>query len=145
MPSQTFSHSATAKAPAHKVWVALNQPRTWEGIGGVDRVYDPKIDDQGRLTGFSFDTVAAGKKYVGKAAPHERVEGQRIAWRIENSEVRGLTTVDLAPDGDQTRITVTLEVEGVGVLSTMLFPMIATAIGSGLPASVEEFARGFGG
>jgi hypothetical protein len=145
VPSQTFSHTATTNAPADQVWAALDKPETWEGIGGVDRVYEPRIDERGRLIGFTFDTFAAGRRYVGKASPHERVEGERIAWRIENSEVRGLTTVDLAPGEHQTGITVTLEVEGIGMLSSMFFGVIATAIGSGLGASVEEFAKGLGG
>lgn len=145
MPSQTFSHTATADAPSDQVWAALNEPRTWEQIGGVDRVYDPTIDDQGRLIGFTFDTVAVGKRYAGKATPHQRMEGERISWRIENSEIRGVTTVDLTAEEDRTGITVTLEVEGVGLLSSMFFGVIATAIGNGLGASVEEFAASLGG
>lgn len=145
MPAQTFSHTATAPAPIEEVWASLDLPSTWESIGGVDRVFDPRIDGDGKLQGFSFDTVAAGRKYVGLATPHERVDGRLMSWRIENSEVRGVTRVELAPGVASTAITVTLEVESAGLLSGMFFPVIASAIGNGLPRAVDEFAADFSG
>ena len=123
-----------------EVWSALDRPQTWEAIGGVDRVFDPEIDAEGRLQGFSFETVAGGKRYVGVATPHRRVAGEMMAWQIANSEVRGVTSVALSGDEHQTVITVTLEVRSAGFLSSMFFPVIAKAIGSGLPRSVDEFA-----
>ena len=143
MPSQVFSHEATTVAPIETVWAALDQPDTWESIGGVDRVFDPRRDGEGRLVGFSFDTVAGARKYVGTASPHERVEGKRIAWHVQNSEVRGVTSVSLNPTETSTIVTVTLRVESVGMLSSLLFPIIVGAIGRGLPTAVEEFAAGF--
>ena len=145
MPSQTFTASAIAAAPADRVWATLDRPETWASIGGVDRVFDPKIDEHGRLRGFSFDTVAAGKRYVGTASPAARDEGREMAWHIANSEVKGVTTVTLAPQGSTTTITVRLDVESAGLLSAMFFPVIAGAIGNGLPNAVEDFADGFSG
>lgn len=145
MPSDTFAHTATASAPVEEVWASLDLPSTWESIGGVDRVFDPSIDGDGKLQGFSFDTVAAGRKYVGLATPHEREEGRLMSWRIKNSEVRGVTRVELASGGASTAITVTLEVESAGLLSGMFFPVIASAIGNGLPRAVDDFAAGFSG
>lgn len=144
MPSQTFTHRSTTSATIAEVWSALDRPHTWESIAGIDRVFDPEIDAQGRLRGFSFETVAGGKRYVGVASPHQRVEGETMAWQIANSEVRGVTSVGLARDGNRTAITVTLEVRSAGFLSSMFFPAIAKAIGSGLPRSVDEFAAGLG-
>lgn len=123
----------------------MDRPETWEGIGGVDRVFDADLDPEGRLRGFSFDTVAAGRKYVGAARTRERVEGQRIAWDISNSEVKGSIVVDLEPAGLGTAVAVTLQVESVGLMSSMFFPVIAAAIGNGLPSSVDDFAAGFAG
>jgi hypothetical protein len=142
VPSETFTHTATADAPVEVVWSALNQAATWEEIGGVDRVFDPRFDPEGRLRGFSFETVAAGRRYVGSAEPHERVEAQRMSWRVSNAEVRGLTIVDLAPAEERTLITVTLEVASAGFLSSVFFSVIAGTIGGGLPRAVEEFAAG---
>lgn len=148
MPSQTFSASSRTSAPIHEVWGALDRPQTWQAIGGVDRVFDPKIDDQGRLQGFSFETVAGGKPHIGTARPLQRVEGSTMAWSVKSPEVRGTTTVDLENDGDGdgdgTLVTVTVHVESVGFLSSMFFPVIAGALGKGLPTAVEEFAASFG-
>jgi carbon monoxide dehydrogenase subunit G len=143
VPAQTFSHEAVADAPVEAVWAVLDQPDTWQSIGGVDRVFDPKIDEEGHLLGFSFDTIAAGRKYVGAASPQKRVEGKRMAWNIHNSEVRGVTSVTLNPRASGTVITVDLEVESVGLLSSMLFPIIAGAIDNGLSRAVDEFAASF--
>lgn len=105
-------------------------------------MFDPVIDEEGRLQGFSFDSVAAGKKYVGRATPNRRDEGRLMSWNIENSEVRGVTTVEIGPHQTGTKIMVTLDVESRGLLSGMFFPVIAAAIGHGMPAAVEEFAAG---
>jgi hypothetical protein len=132
-------------ATVDEAWEKLDQPETWEGIGGVQRVFDPEVDGQGRLRGFYFDTVAGGRKYVGKATPHQRVEGEVMAWDIQNPEIRGVITVALKPAGsDGTEIQVTMEVHSVGFLSSMFFPMIATAIGSGLANTVDAFALALG-
>jgi hypothetical protein len=118
---------------------------TWEGIAGVDRVFDPVIDDQGRLQGFSFSTAVGGRGYRGTARPHERVEGSRMAWDIESSEVRGVLTVDLAPESQGTGVTVTIDMESVGMLSTLFFGVIISALRNGLPGTVERFAATLGG
>lgn len=144
VPSQTFTHEASTSAPIEAVWSALDRPETWEEIAGVDRVFDPVVDGVGRLQGFSFDTRAGGKTYVGTATPHERIEGRKMAWHVENAEVRGFTSVELEPGDDGTRIAVRLEIESAGLLSSMFFPVIAGAIGNGLPTAVNEFAAGLG-
>jgi hypothetical protein len=142
VPSQTVTHTAVADVASDAVWASLDRPATWEAIGGVDRVFDPVIDPAGRLQGFSFDTVAGGRRYVGVATPHRREESRLMSWHIQNSEVRGITTVELEPRHDGTSVSVTLEVESRGLLSSMFFPIIASAIGNGLPAAVDEVAQG---
>lgn len=143
MPKETFSHSSTTTADRSEVWSALDSPSTWEGIGGVDRVIDPVIDDVGRLQGFTFETVVAGTKYLGEATPNAREESRLMAWNIENSEMRGVTAVRLTDHGDGTLIQVTLDFESAGILSTMFFPLIARTIGNGLPRAIEKFAMSF--
>ncbi|MGH3649372.1 MAG: SRPBCC family protein [Acidimicrobiia bacterium] len=143
MPSQTFVHTASATVAIDEVWAALDEPGTWESIGRVNRVFDPVVDERGRLRGFSFETVAAGRNYVGTATPGAREEGRRMTWNVDSSEVRGTTTVELEPVAGGTKIQVTLQVESAGLLSSMIFPVIAGAIGSGLGDAVDEFAAGF--
>ena len=140
VPAQSFTHTSHSDANAEDLWKALNQPATWEAIGGVDRVFDPIVDDNGDLRGFSFATVVAGKPYEGRARPREREEPRLISWDIANSEIRGVTRVVLSPNASGTGITVTLEMESVGLLSRVFFPVIASAVGNGLPDAVESFA-----
>jgi carbon monoxide dehydrogenase subunit G len=143
VPSQAFSHETTTDAPVDTVWDRLDQPETWESIGGVDRVFNPEVDNEGRLLGFSFHSNAAGRRYLGTASPHDRVEGKRMAWNVQTSEVKGVAIVTLNPKEAGTCITVTLQVESVGLLSAMIFPLIASAIGSGLANAVDSFAASF--
>lgn len=140
VPSQTFTHTAFTAAGIDEVWAALDRPETWESIGGVDHVFDPRIDGDGKLRGFSFDTVAAGKRYIGEATPGRREEGTLISWNVRNSEIRGETTVALTSAGSGTSIRVTLQVESSSMLAGMFFGVIAGAIGEGLPGAVDEFA-----
>lgn len=145
MPSQTFSHSVRVNAPRDVVWAELQKPETWEAIGGVDRVHDPVIDGEGRLEGFSFEATAAGQPYPGLATPLAREEGRVIAWEIDTSEVEGVTRVELADEGGGSRITVTVDLESRSILAGVFFPVIASAIGNGLPGAVEAFAADLGG
>ncbi len=143
VPRDEFSHTAIADASPEVIFAALDEPATWEQIGGVDRVTDSVVDADGRLQGFSFEVRAAGKNYVGSATPIERVDGELVAWNVDTSEVRGTTTVALRPVDTSTEVTVVLEVESKGLLASMFFPVIAAAVGSGLPKSVDEFAARF--
>lgn len=140
MPRDSFSHSVTVDVPLGEVWKSLDDPATWEAIGGVDRVIDAVIDSDGQLRGFSFETVVGGMKYLGQATPNAREKPHLMAWNIENSEIRGVTTVELRETAQGTELVVTLSVASKGMLSSMFFPVIAAAISHGLPRSVEEFA-----
>jgi carbon monoxide dehydrogenase subunit G len=142
VPSQSFTHTATADAAIEDVWERLDLAETWESIGVVDRVFDPEFDDS-RLIGFSFESVAGGRRYVGVATPATRQEGQVMGWRIRSSEVAGSIEVRLTPNDPGTDITVVLEVRSVGLLSTMFFPVVAGAVGHGLPNAVDAFATAF--
>lgn len=139
MPGQTFSHAATTPADIESVWGSLDEPSTWEAIPGVDRVIDPVVDAGGRLRGFSFESDIGGRKYVGEASPAGREEERLIAWDIDSPEIKGKVAIELAPEGDGTRVLVRLEVEGAGMLGSLFFAVIAAAIGSGFKSTVEDF------
>ncbi|MGH8945398.1 MAG: SRPBCC family protein [Acidimicrobiia bacterium] len=144
MPTRTFSHSIAVDAPREEVWATLQRPETWEGIGGVDRVHDALIDQEGRLQGFSFEATAAGQIYPGLATPHAREEGRVMAWAIDTSEIEGVIRVDLTDQDAGTRLTVTVELESRTILSAVFFPVVATGIENGLPQALAAFAREFG-
>ncbi len=140
MPSRSFQHSAIAHAQTPRVWGALNDPKSWESIPGVDRILESVVDQEDQLQGFSFESVAAGKRYLGKAIPAGREPEKMMAWDIETSEVRGRIVVSLAGVDEGTRVDVTLRMESVGVLSSVFFPVIGAALEDGFPRSVEEFS-----
>ncbi|MCI0678625.1 MAG: hypothetical protein L0Z63_06250 [Actinobacteria bacterium] len=144
MPRETVAHTAMAPADIDTAWQALNRPSTWEGIAGVDRVFDPAIDDQGRLRGFSFSTSVGGRSHEGRATPHQRIEGSVMAWDIDSGEVMGVLTVGLRDQGGQTEVTVTIDMESVGMLSTLFFGVIVSALRNGLPDTVKGFAASLG-
>lgn len=144
MPSQTFTHTAHTPAPPAEVWAALDRPETWEGISGVDRVTDSTRNEDGTLSGFSFETKIGGRPYRGVARPGERIEGSRLVWLIQSPDVGGSIGVDLAPSGDGTDVTVSLTVSIEGFLASLFFPAITQALGRGFPEAVTEFAAGLG-
>jgi hypothetical protein len=143
VPEQSFQHAATTPTPIPSVWSALDEPQTWEAVPGVDRVVNPIFDASGRLRGFSFETIVGGRKYLGQAAPAGREDQRLIAWDIRTSEINGRVTVGLSPVDIGTRIFVDLRIEGIGVLGSLFFPVIAAAIGNGFTGTVEDFVRGF--
>lgn len=142
MPGKSFQHSAVTQAPVSDVWKDLDEPGTWEAIPGVDRVIDPVVDADSRLRRFSFESDVGGRKYLGEATPARREEGRLMAWNINSSEIKGKVAIEIAPEDQGTKVQVRLDVEGAGVLGSMFFPVIASAIGSGFPATVEEFVAG---
>ena len=142
MPAENFQHTATTIANREQVWAALQQPETWEGVPGVDHVHDPVIDHNGALRGFSFESVVAGKKFLGRAIPAGRDEGRVMSWNVETPDLAGTITVQLDDATLGTNVAVSLYVESRGVLSSVFFPLISSTIGTGFPQTVESFAGG---
>lgn len=125
--------------------MALDRPDTWEGIAGVDRVHDPVFDADNRLRGFSFETRIGGSPYPGKASPRERVERRTMAWDISSAHIKGWTSVELGDLDGGTEVRVTIHVESVGFLASMMFSSIAGAIQRGFADTVEDFAASLAG
>ena len=142
MPSRTFQHAAIADAPIVTVWGALNDPKSWESVPGVDRILESVIDQEGQLQRFTFESFAAGKRFLGRANPAGREHEKMMAWDIETSEIRGRIIASLSEIDARTRVDVNLRMDSVGVLSSVFFPVIASAIEDGFPRTVEDFARG---
>jgi carbon monoxide dehydrogenase subunit G len=139
MAGQTFRGNAVTTATTDEVWEKFNDPATWEGIPGVDRVYDEVRDPAGKLVGFSFDSSAIGKTYAGKASAGPRSEGKSLTWEIETSELRGriVATTDSVAGG--TLVDVLLEVRPVSMMASFGFPLVAGAISRGFQETVDDF------
>ncbi len=144
MAGQTFSGSARTTADAGSIWAQLDDAATWEGISGVDEVFDEVRDSLGHLNGFRFYSTAMGQRYTGTASPGPRTEGESLSWNIETPDLRGSITVTLSTEGDETAVDVSLAAEPVSMMARMGFPLIASAIGNGFQHSVDRFVEQFG-
>lgn len=142
MPGQTFTAYALTAVPIADVWERLQVPATWEGISGVDSVFEPRHDQSGQLAGFKFHSTAAGRQYVGVARPGRRVHESSLTWEIATSEIKGWVRVDLQPLETGTRVKVTMHVESVSMMASFGFPFIASAIDNGFQQAVDSFAAG---
>jgi hypothetical protein len=142
VPGQTFTAYASTTAPVTNVWERLQVPATWEGISGVDSVFDPRHDQSGQLAGFKFHSTAAGRQYVGVASPGPRQREASLTWDIATSEIKGWVQVNLQPLDAGTRVEVTMHVESVSIMASFGFPLIASAIASSFQQTVDNFAAG---
>ena len=138
MPSATFSESVAIDVDPPAVWDQLQEPDVWASLGPVQRVWDPIIED-GVLTGFTWSTDIGGKIYegTGKALEHQRPD--RYQLLLDTSEMAGTITAALSADNPGgTMAVVEIEIRSKGLLSSMFFPAIKNAIGSGFPDQVRN-------
>ena len=144
MPSATFSESVVIDADPAVVWDQLQEPGTWESLGPVQKVWDP-VSEDGVLTGFKWSTDIGGKVYegTGKALSHQRPD--RYELMLDTSEMSGTITADLTPaNPGGTEAVVAIELRSKGLLSSMFFPAIKNAIGSGFPEQVTGMGAKIG-
>lgn len=143
MPQATFRHTAPAPVPAAEVWEALQEAATWAEIGPIDEVFDARHDDEGDLTGFTFQTGAAGRTWEGTARRTAAQPGEHVEFALATGEIRARVGVSLAEDSGGTKITVRLEAESAGMLATLFWGVVREAIAAEMPGRVDRFAAGF--
>jgi hypothetical protein len=142
MPSASFSHTATAPVAIERAFEALQEASTWGAIGGVGEIRDASHDPDGALTGYRFTAEVGGARYPGTATVTRSTPPTDMEVAVDTPEVGATIRVALSRSGQATDVTVDLSVRSKGFLSTLAFPVISNAIGSGLPASVTSFAEG---
>lgn len=141
MPSATFTETVVIDADPADVWDRLQAPDIWAAVGPVQDVWDPTVED-GVLQRFQWSTNIGGKVYkgAGTATSHDRPDQYRLL--LDTSEMSGEVTVELSqgnPGG--TVAVVAIEIRSKGLLSSMFFPAIRNAIGSGFPDQVADMAN----
>ena len=138
MPSATFTENVTIDATPEDVWDRLQAPSIWEAVGPVEKIWDPHIEN-GVLLGFKWSTNIGGKVYNGHGAAvtHDRPGNYRIL--LDTSEMSGEVNVILT-DGNPggTDAIVSIELRSKGMLSSLFFPAIKNAVGSGFPDQVAD-------
>jgi hypothetical protein len=138
MPSATFTENVTIDAAPADVWDRLQVPGIWEAVGPVEKVWNPSVED-GVLESFEWSTNIGGKVYngVGTAVTHDRPGHYRIL--LDTSEMSGEVDVVLTPaNPGGTNAVVSIELRSKGMLSSLFFPAIKNAVGSGFPDQVVD-------
>lgn len=141
MPNATFTHEVHVSRSQDEVWSVLQDPASWEAIGPVQDVWDPEHDDEGTLLGYSWATSIGGKQYDGTGETREHDRPSRFVIDLDAGEMAGTISVNLEsgnPGG--TDLKVDLDVRSQGMLSSVFFPAIRQAIGSGFPDQMDSFA-----
>ena len=144
MPRASFSHSVQLTSSAASAWDALQTATTWSGIGPVDEVWDAAHGADGTLDSFRWSAHVGPTKYQGSAVVAIADSPHHMKLNLDSSELTGSLITDIE-EGDSPFLAVTLEVVSKGTMASLFFPIIAEAIGRGLPDQVERFARSLEG
>ncbi len=139
MPRASFSHNVELNRSVEEVWETLQDAATWSGIGPVDDVWDPIHGESEDLEGFQWSAHVGPTKYKGSAVVAIADAPHHMKLNLDSSELTGSLIADL-DDNDPPLLAVTLEVVSKGTMAALFFPLIAEAIGRGLPDQVEAFA-----
>lgn len=140
MSSAEFSHTVIAPTTRQFAWQQLQIPETWEGLAGVDEVFDVHHDPDGLLTAYRFRATAASQVYEGTAATVESTNPSMMAIEIATSEVTGRITTRLTEAEAGVAVNVHVLLRSKGFLATLFFPVITQALVTSLPAQVEGLA-----
>lgn len=135
----SFDHQALAAAPPEAVWRRLQDPETWATVAGVDTTSE-HVHHGDRLTAFRFTTSVGGMTYRGTARVTEALITQRMTLTISTNELTGTITVALEERAPGTALMVGMRVEPVGMLGSVMFPAVRSAVSDGFTDSVERLA-----
>lgn len=143
MPSATYRHSAVTPASQGQGWAKLQDPAMWATVADVDSTSDHRHDG-GMLAGFRFTTSIAGVNYRGTAIVTDATPTTGMTLAIKSNELVGTIRVGLAPTDGGTSVEVEMRMEPTGLMGTMIFPIVTSAVSSGFDGSVERFAACMG-
>ena len=144
MPSATFIETVEINATPGEVWDRLQEPSIWQSVGPVQKVWDPTIEN-GVLQTFKWSTNIGGKVYEGDGRALKHTRPAHYELLLDTSEMSGTISVDLSsgnPAG--TSAVVAIELKSKGMLSSMFFPAIKKAVGSGFPQQVTDMGAELG-
>jgi carbon monoxide dehydrogenase subunit G len=143
MPVASFHHTAIVDAPIESVWQRLQSEETWALLGPVERIWDAVHDPSGELVAYQWSAVVGPTTYRGSGRVSASDAPHRMALELDSSEVTGELTARLSSNGAGTTLDVSLDIASKGVLAGMFFPIVAAAVGNGLPEQVDGFAATF--
>ncbi len=137
-----FTYAVHLDTTPERAWATLQEPETWGGIAGVQRVYDATYHPDGTLSGYRFLAEAGMKPYEGTATTIEADAPSLMVVSVDTAEVEGTITTELRSSNPHgTEMTVSLRIRARGILGAMFFPVVSRAIGSGFSRQIDEIAR----
>lgn len=111
-------------------------------MGGIEEIHDPRIE-AGLLEGFAFTSRIAGTAYRGNAVTTEAIAGEKMVVDIDTSELKAVLTVQLTPIDASTQLDVGMQLTAKSFLASMMWGLVATSVGSGLPQRTAEMIAAF--
>ncbi|HKZ20687.1 MAG TPA: hypothetical protein VJQ57_11305 [Acidimicrobiia bacterium] len=141
MAHEQFFHRARASDDVEGVWKQLQLPSTWAEIGGVERLSEERLDQNGELLGYRFVIIVGGSEYLGIATRSAVIREKRMVMQIDSTQVRGEISVDLEPDGDATWVALSLSISSKGFFSSALFPLIVKGVAGGFDDAAARFVN----
>ena len=111
-------------------------------MGGIEEIHDPLIDPA-LWKRFAFTSRTAGTAYRGHATTTEAVHQQRMVVDVDTSELRAVLTVELTPIDASTQLDVTMRLSSKSFLASMMWGLVASTVGSGLPQRTAEMIDAF--
>jgi carbon monoxide dehydrogenase subunit G len=137
-----FTHKVHIEAPPERAWATLQEPETWGGIAGVQRIYDAHHHPDGTLRSYRFLAEAGRKPYEGSARTIEVDKPCLMVVTVDTAEIEGTITSELEPSNPHgTDMTVSLRIRARGILSSVFLPIVSKAIGSGFSRQIDDIAR----
>ncbi|HKZ28122.1 MAG TPA: SRPBCC family protein [Acidimicrobiia bacterium] len=142
MAPDRFTHTVHVNAPPERAWTILQEPETWGGIAGVQRVFDASHHPDGTLRSYRFLAQAGMKPYEGSARTVQADAPVLMVVTVDAAEIEGTITTELQPSNPHgTDMTVSLGIRARGILASLFLPIVSQAIGSGFSRQIDEIAR----
>lgn len=121
------------------VWERLQDPDVWAAVAGADETSDHVVD-RGQLRSFRFAASLGGVKYRGRARVTEARPHRAMTLSVDTNEVKGGIQVAIVPSGDETWLDVVMTMQPNGIVGSMVFGVVSSAVSSSFADSVERLA-----
>lgn len=105
----------------------------------MNRIEHATFDHESNLTGYRFVVDIAGTAYRGTAVRGNWDPPHRMAMAIESEQLTGQINVKVSTTPSGTEVKVEMAMEPVGILGSMVFPVLTNAVAKGFPEAVERF------
>lgn len=142
VPTDSFEHTIVVQHPRSFVWNQLQDPDTWKSMGGIDEISDAEVAD-GELLGFRFVTRIGGMSFPGTARTTTSDPHRAMIVDVDTTELGAVLQVTLSDEDDGTRLEVGMDLTSKGFLASMMWGVVASSVGAGLPVRTAALVASF--